>query len=48
MQDDIRKAAKTWVDKANKANVDSMRQDAATETTSSRTEDITTTEDLVW
>ena len=48
VQDDIRKATKFWVDKANEANIDRMHQDTAIEATSSHTEDATMGEDPVW
>ena len=35
VQDDIRKEAKDWVEKANEANIDCMRQDATIEASSS-------------
>ena len=34
VQDKICKAAKVWVEKANEANIDHMRQDGATEASS--------------
>ena len=47
MQDDIRKVVKAWVEKANEANINRMRQNAIVKASSSQMKDPTTGEGLV-